>query len=97
MYGSELEDDEDEVEEELRARETQGGALESTTAGPETVLGQSQPAPTADHAHHDAQDGPAQNGKAGIAQFNGDEGGELVPRGEHVSSHPNQKTTGKTA
>jgi intermembrane space import and assembly protein 40 len=88
MYGSELEDDDEEVEEELRAREAApaGDAPPQPTADPvpevakEAAPGPAKPAQKApaEDPHRDSTATTAQN-----AQKSGDEGGELVPKAAH--------------
>ncbi|KAF4615636.1 hypothetical protein G7Y89_g15270 [Cudoniella acicularis] len=88
MYGAELEDDEDEVEEELRARE-QASSSGETVPQSET---QSVPEPTKEATpvvgkkdvaapHQDSKETTASE-----AQKAGDEGGELLPKAVHDAS-----------
>jgi mitochondrial intermembrane space import and assembly protein 40 len=92
MYGSELEDDEDEVEEELRARESTG-TLDSSSQEPGLVSGQPQPSQsTAQTESQDAnliKDSSTSTGKPALV---GDEGGELTPKDFQRASAPSDKT-----
>ena len=84
MYASELEDDEDEVEEELRAREAAPVGEQTTVSSSQsakvTEPPQSTPAPAAleskpiEQAHGDSLSATAKN-----IQRAGDEGAELLP------------------
>jgi intermembrane space import and assembly protein 40 len=80
MYGSELEDDEDELEEELRAEGSPHGS-DTSHDTPTPLNGQPQPSQPV------AQEGlkPAiQISKSATKSIKGgDEGGELVPRAAH--------------
>jgi mitochondrial intermembrane space import and assembly protein 40 len=80
MYGSELEDDEDELEEELRAEDSPGSSDASgdmTTA----VKGQPQPSqPAAQKGSKPAMENSKSSTKPTKA---GDEGGELIPKAAH--------------
>jgi intermembrane space import and assembly protein 40 len=80
MYGSELEDDEDELEEELRADEA-ARASQSSAQEPSPVPGQSHSSPnTAPRETQEpklVQDSATSGGKPAIS---GDEGGELTPK-----------------
>lgn len=88
MYGSELEDDEDEAEEELRARESTR-TLESSSQEPGLVS--DQPRPSHSTAQTESQeanlikDSSTSTGKPALA---GDEGGELGPRDFQRPSAP---------
>lgn len=92
MYGSELEDEEDEVEEELRAREP-ARTLESSSQEQEQVS--SQPRPSQSTAQTESQeanlikDRSTSSGKPALA---GDEGEELTPKGFQRTSAPSNKT-----
>lgn len=84
MYKSELEDDEDEVEEELRAqiasKESEGQTSESKqpTSADSVATEASRPEPASDKdLRHDALAGVA------AVESTGDESGELVPRSMH--------------
>ena len=90
MYPSELEDEEDEIEEELRTREGTGASGEAPT--------KSTPEPTP-QAANDATPEPTEPKKATEAaphrdsssttaevEQAGDEGGKLVPRAAHNAS-----------
>jgi mitochondrial intermembrane space import and assembly protein 40 len=85
MYGSELEDDEEELEEEIRAQENAKPSSEdSAKLTPESTTQTSKEAPStsseekkaiSETPHRDGQSTPrAETQKAG------DEGGELVPK-----------------
>jgi hypothetical protein len=80
MYGSELEDDEDELEEELKA---EGSVRSSDASGdtPTPVQEQTQPSQPA------AREGPeptVESSKSATKPIiAGDEGGELVPKAAH--------------
>jgi mitochondrial intermembrane space import and assembly protein 40 len=80
MYGSELEDDEDELEEELRAEGSQRSSDVSHDT-PTPVNGQPQPPQPV------AQEGPRpaiESSKSTTKSINaGDEGDELVPKDAH--------------
>ena len=80
MYGSELEDDEDELEEELRAEASPRSSDASNDTTP-PINGQPQPAQSA------AQDSPQpaiESSKSSTKPIKaGDEGGELVPKAAH--------------
>jgi len=82
MYGSELEDDEDEVEEELRAENSQRSS-DSSHNILTTVNGQPQPSQSV------AQEGPKpaiESSKSAAKPIKaGDEGDGLVPKATHDS------------
>lgn len=88
MYGSELEDDEEEVEEELRARES---APESSDAPVRSSSESSTQVPTEiaskpTEVKTEASPEPHRDSKsatADTAQKLGDEGGELLPKAVH--------------
>jgi len=86
MYQSELEDDEDEVEEELRAREVaQNPDTEAQSAEPESKPTQEVPSPgTAVETHRESQASHPDH-----VQKLGDEGGELLPKAVHDASASN--------
>jgi len=91
MYGSELEDDEDEVEEEIRARQSAkdedaaaatATPKESTESGPKPAT-EATPEPTeikksVEESHRDSSATTLES-----AQKGGDEGGELLPKAAH--------------
>lgn len=84
MYASELEDDEDEVEEELRAREAASSGDEnpskpepSAQASAERIP-RDEPKKPAEEAHRDSS-----STAVGSAETSGDEGGELLPKSVH--------------
>lgn len=86
MYGSELEGDEEEVEEELRSRDSikesgeapaKSTAQNTSNAETGSATAASTPKP-AEEAHRDSRSTTAEK-----AQTLGDEGGELVPRAAH--------------
>lgn len=80
MYGSELEDDEDELEEELRA-ESSPGSSDASKDMMTPVNRQPQPSePTAQDGPNSAMESSKSATKAIKA---GDEGGELVPKAAH--------------
>jgi len=80
MYGSELEDDEDEVEEELRA-EASPRSSDASDDMTTPVNGQPQP------SQHEAQEGPEPTIESSTSATKsiraGDEGDELVPKAAH--------------
>jgi intermembrane space import and assembly protein 40 len=88
MYGSELEDDEDEVEEEIRAQqsakdgESAPAATEETESIPEPATEatpqSTEPKKAVEESHRDSS---ATTSEA--AQKTGDEGEELLPRAVH--------------
>jgi intermembrane space import and assembly protein 40 len=86
MYGSELEDDEDELEEELHAREAApaGDAPPAADPVPQAAKKAAPEPPTpakkapADDSHRDSTATTAEN-----VQKAGDEGDELVPKAAH--------------
>ena len=92
MYGSELEDDEDEVEEELRAQEA-ARSLDSSTQELEPVPG--QPRPSQSRAQKESQESnlikESSNG-ASKPTISGDEAGELTPMDSQRTSSPSDKT-----
>lgn len=84
MYGSELEDDEEEIEEEIRAQEAakSGEATAKSTAEPIPQPSEETPSQPAEQKkvvveapHRDSQSTTLEG-----AQKAGDEGGELVPK-----------------
>jgi len=80
MYGSELEDDEDELEEELRA-ESSPRSSDASHDTPTPLQGQPQPSrPTAREGPEPAIESPKSTAKLIKA---GDEGSELVPKAAH--------------
>ncbi|KAE8451731.1 hypothetical protein EG329_003188 [Mollisiaceae sp. DMI_Dod_QoI] len=91
MYGSELEDDEDEVEEEIRAQQSaKDGDAPTATATPKqsteaepkpATEATSQPAETKKPAEESHRDSSATSSES--AQKGGDEGGELLPKAAH--------------
>jgi len=89
MYGSELEDDEDDIEEEIRARENAEAYGEAPAKSvPELSQQASKEAPPqptepkkAEVSHRDSQSTTAED-----AQKAGDEGGELVPKAAYDAS-----------
>lgn len=96
MYGSELEGDEEELEEELRSREGIQETRDSTQSyGDEPPASTSAPVSRATNAESESKSSPLQtkpaeeahrdssNTTAKEAQTLGDEGGELVPRAAH--------------
>jgi intermembrane space import and assembly protein 40 len=88
MYGSELEDDEDELEEELHTRDaapagdapSQPTADAAASAAKEVAPEPSKPSKKApaEDSHRDSIVTSAED-----AQKAGDEGGKLVPKGAH--------------
>jgi intermembrane space import and assembly protein 40 len=86
MYGSELEDDEEEVEEELRARESASApgdvpaesSSESTEIASTAVEEEPERVKVVEEPHHESLGTTAET-----AQKLGDEGGELVPKSAH--------------
>jgi mitochondrial intermembrane space import and assembly protein 40 len=88
MYGSELEDDEEEIEEEIRARESaavSGEASAKSTREPEPQTSTEAPSlPTEEKkATPEAPHRDSQSTAAAEAQKAGDEGGELLPKAVH--------------
>ncbi|CAL3967150.1 unnamed protein product [Diplocarpon coronariae] len=99
MYGSELEDDEDEVEDELRAREDAAAAgdeplkaPEQSPRGSENHVGEptEEEKPVTPKSTEDKKpteqphrDGSSATAESITADRNGDEGGKLVPRAAH--------------
>lgn|ERR1700683_5195213 len=88
MYGSELEDDEDEVEEEIRAQESEKASSEaSAKSTPESALESSKEAlsPPAQEkkATPDASHRDSQSTTAAETQKAGGEGGDLVPKASY--------------
>jgi intermembrane space import and assembly protein 40 len=87
MYGSELEDDEDEVEEEIRAQESERASGEaSAKSTPEAALKSSKEAlspPAQEKATPDAPHRDSQSTTAAETQKAGDEGGDLVPKASY--------------
>jgi intermembrane space import and assembly protein 40 len=91
MYGSELEDDEDEVEEDLRAREgaqASGEAKDAPSAqSPESsspeAHQQAAPQPSEKKENAPAVHRDSRHTEPGTAQPAGDEGEELVPKAVH--------------
>jgi len=91
MYGSELEDDEDELEEEIRAQgstEAVGEGPVKSTAEPTPQTSKEAPSPATEEekpapeaSHRDSQSTTATG-----AQKAGDEGGELVPKAAYDAS-----------
>jgi intermembrane space import and assembly protein 40 len=94
MYGSELEDDEDELEEELHAREGAPATPEPSDASsppPAEALPQTTQKATSEiseqsntvqeEAHRDSRSTTASD-----VQTLGDEGGDLVPKSVHDAS-----------
>ena len=88
-YGSELEDDEDEVEQELLARETAQPAKETpveesaskaaSAPSTESKSETQKPEYKEETEHHR----DSQHTAPGTAQAKGDEGGELLPKSIH--------------
>jgi len=81
MYGSELEDDEDELEDEIRAQEagkSQSAPAETQTRAPEPAENTQE----AEASHRDARS--SQN-----PSTTGDEGGELIPKDMHDATSKN--------
>jgi len=82
MYGSELEDDEDDVEEELREREhVAGSGQEPASPAPEVAVAKSTPGPS--ETDQKPPQEPYRNALSAVADDKpklGDEGGELVPK-----------------
>lgn len=89
MYGSELDDDEDEVEEELRARESTSASNDAPQHSPQAGAEAPEEAPSKTtetkteqtklvEVHKDSQSTPAVT-----AQKSGDEEGELLPKAVH--------------
>ncbi|PBP28001.1 hypothetical protein BUE80_DR000848 [Diplocarpon rosae] len=99
MYGSELADDEDEVEDELRARESAAAAGDDPSKAPEQAPRESKnytgesteeekPASTLSTEDKMITEEPYRDGSKATEKNvptdkNGDEGGELVPRAAH--------------
>ena len=75
MYGSELEDDEDELEEELRADASSGGS-----DAPNDMMTSANGQPSPQEVPKPAVEVPGNTTKSIKA---GDEGGNLVPRVAH--------------
>jgi mitochondrial intermembrane space import and assembly protein 40 len=91
MYGSELEDDEDELEEEIRARESTDAASEASAKStpestPQTLKEAPSPLTEEKKATPEAPHRDSQNTTATSAQKAGDEGGELVPKAAYDAS-----------
>jgi mitochondrial intermembrane space import and assembly protein 40 len=80
MYGSELEDDEDELEEELRA-EVPPRSSDASHDTPASASGQLQSSPAANQ--YDTRPTIANSKGAAQRVIAGDEGGELVPKAVH--------------
>ncbi len=88
MYGSELEDDEDEVEEEIRAQEAaeasgEVSAKSTSEPTPQTTKEAQSPLTEEKRATPEAPHRESQNTTAAEKQRGGDEGGELVPKAAH--------------
>ena len=88
MYGAELEDDEDEVEEELRAREAapaSGDEAPQSTPAPKTSPEPVKEAPPATEQKESIPEQHRDSSKttAGELHKPGDEGGELLPKAAH--------------
>jgi mitochondrial intermembrane space import and assembly protein 40 len=91
MYGSELEDDEDELEEEIRARESaevSGEVSAKSTAEPTPESSKEAPSPLAEEkkAAPAAPHRDSQSTIAAAAEKAGDEGEELVPKAAYDAS-----------
>jgi intermembrane space import and assembly protein 40 len=89
MYGAELEDDEDEVEQELRAREV-AKVAERPSIPPKSQTQDTTPAkaaqesePKVAEAHRDSSAAVAKGPLAG------DEGGELLPKAAYDATSKN--------
>ena len=84
MYGSELEDDEDELEDEIRAQESAKSSGEtSTNSIPESAPQAAEASPTPserEKAVSEASHRDSQSTTVAETQKAGDEGGELVPK-----------------
>jgi intermembrane space import and assembly protein 40 len=88
MYGSELEDDEDEIEEEIRAREGaevsgEISAKSTSEPTPQTAKEAQSPPTEEKRGTLEALHREGQNTTAAEVQRGGDEGGELVPKAAH--------------
>jgi intermembrane space import and assembly protein 40 len=84
MYGSELEDDEDELEDEIRAQESAKASGEtSAKSTPESAPPTAEASPTPSEEEKAVSEAPhrdSQSTTVAETQKAGDEGGELVPK-----------------
>jgi intermembrane space import and assembly protein 40 len=98
-YGAELEDEEDEVEEELRARQQNDAGEETSTESKSTTLQiapESSPEPskvdtevnTKETEENNEPYRDSANTNNLTKTMSGDEGGELVPKSFHDASKP---------
>ncbi|KAL2070524.1 hypothetical protein VTL71DRAFT_13550 [Oculimacula yallundae] len=102
MYGSELEDDEDEVEEELRARESAAASEDESSEPKEAQEKPNEPPTEASEEKKPAQlseekqvvqepqrNSNKEDSEGSSKSLPGDDGGELVPRATHDATKAN--------
>jgi len=85
MYGSELEDDEDEIEEEIRAQESakasgEASAKSTEDSAPRTSTQAFTPVTTEKKSTPEAPHRDSRSTIAAESQKSGDEGGDFVPK-----------------
>ena len=84
MYGSELEDDEDDMEDEIRAQESAKASGEtSAKLAPESAPQAAEASPKPSEQENAVSEAPhrdSQSTTVAETQKAGDEGGELVPK-----------------